>query len=327
MDLLVSIVIPVYNVESYLRECIDSIVAQTYRTLEIILVNDGSTDSSGMICDEYAAFDKRIVVIHKPNGGLSDARNAGAAVAHGDFLYFCDSDDYLDLNAIKILATTITKHSSEVVIFNATAFEDGTNDFVRNKYARKHLDASESSAELAMKQFIFDEFKPCAYLFFFSHAFYQKYSLQFQKDILHEDELFSYYVYKYVKKIVYINKSLYYRRIRSGSIMTSKSNRLKKFHSNLYIFTQISQDNVNKDYQPVRNEFLSRIGKSMLYNYRGLSNAKKMENHQVLKRAINSIRLHKGYGDCSLYLRTYCWWPGVFLSFIRKKLRMWKYEK
>lgn len=100
---LVSIIVPIYKVEPYLRHCLNSIVNQTYTNLEIILVDDGSPDNCPQICDEYAARDNRIVVIHKENGGLSDARNAGLDIAKGDFIYFLDSDDYLGEDIISCL--------------------------------------------------------------------------------------------------------------------------------------------------------------------------------------------------------------------------------
>lgn len=90
----VSIIIPVYNVEQYLEECLESVIHQTYENIEIVLVNDGSTDASGKICDRYSSIDKRIVVIHKPNGGVSSARNVGIEVAQGKYIIFLDPDDY-----------------------------------------------------------------------------------------------------------------------------------------------------------------------------------------------------------------------------------------
>lgn len=96
-NLLLSVIVPVYNVEQYLSQCLDSIVGQTYSNLEIILVNDGSTDSSGAICDEYSRRDSRIRVIHKENGGQGSARNLGLATATGDYVSFIDSDDWIDL--------------------------------------------------------------------------------------------------------------------------------------------------------------------------------------------------------------------------------------
>ncbi len=89
----ISVVVPIYNVAAYLKECVDMVLSQTYQDLEVILVDDGSTDRSGLICDEYARLDNRVKVIHKINGGLSDARNAGLNVATGEYIIFLDSDD------------------------------------------------------------------------------------------------------------------------------------------------------------------------------------------------------------------------------------------
>ena len=99
----ISIIIPVYNVEKYLRRCLNSIINQTYKDIEIILVDDGSTDNSGKICDEYKEKDNRIVVIHKENGGLSDARNAGIDIAKGKYIGFIDSDDFADIRMYEII--------------------------------------------------------------------------------------------------------------------------------------------------------------------------------------------------------------------------------
>ena len=109
MNDLISIVVPVYNVENYLDKCIETIVKQTYKNIEIILVDDGSKDNSGSKCDEWKNKDKRIKVIHKVNGGLSSARNAGIEVAAGKYINFIDSDDYIDLRMIEILYNTIDK--------------------------------------------------------------------------------------------------------------------------------------------------------------------------------------------------------------------------
>lgn len=117
MDKTVSIIVPIYNVEKYLKKCVSSLIHQTYSQLEIILVNDGSPDNSPILCDEFAKEDKRVKVIHKENGGLSDARNAGLELASGDYTLFLDSDDYLELDAIEKLIHTIESTKSDVVIF------------------------------------------------------------------------------------------------------------------------------------------------------------------------------------------------------------------
>ena len=113
---LVSVIVPIYKVEPYLRRCLDSIVKQTYTNLEIILVDDGSPDGCPQICDEYAARDKRIVVIHKDNGGLSDARNAGLDICKGEYISFIDSDDWVaNIYIEAMLKATITNNAE---IFN-----------------------------------------------------------------------------------------------------------------------------------------------------------------------------------------------------------------
>lgn len=113
---LISVVLPIYNVEPYLKKCLDSVIAQTYKNIEIILVDDGSLDNSGVICDNYATLDNRIVVIHKANGGLSDARNTGIKVAKGKYLTFIDSDDYIETNYIEVLYNSTKKHNADISI-------------------------------------------------------------------------------------------------------------------------------------------------------------------------------------------------------------------
>ena len=111
----ISVIVPVYNVENYLARCVDSILAQTYENLEVILVNDGSKDASGRICEEYAAKDSRITVIHKENGGLSSARNAGIDAATGEYLTFVDSDDWIEQQAYEWMMAVMKRHEVKLV--------------------------------------------------------------------------------------------------------------------------------------------------------------------------------------------------------------------
>lgn len=115
-DILVSIIVPVYNVEEYLGRCVDSILGQTYTNLEVILVDDGAKDSSGDICDAYARQDPRVRVIHKENGGLSSARNAGIDIAKGDYLEFVDSDDWIEPDAVESLLSLALEQNVELVV-------------------------------------------------------------------------------------------------------------------------------------------------------------------------------------------------------------------
>ena len=123
-DFLITVIVPVYNIEKYLRECIDSIRSQTYRNLEIILVDDGSTDSSGEICDMYSQIDPRIRVTHKENGGLSDARNAGLDTAKGEWVLFVDADDYIPAEACATYIECISNIEADVVISKEIKYSD-----------------------------------------------------------------------------------------------------------------------------------------------------------------------------------------------------------
>ena len=134
---LISIIVPVYNVEKYLIRCIESIINQTYKNIEIILVDDGSTDNSSKICDEYKNKDKRIKVIHKINGGLSSARNRGLDIAKGKYIGFVDSDDYISPNMYEILYKELIDNKSDIVVCNFDRKEDF--NFVINNYKVKKL--------------------------------------------------------------------------------------------------------------------------------------------------------------------------------------------
>ncbi len=134
MGHLISVIVPIYNTEKYLEMCIESIRNQTYKNLEIILVDDGSTDKSGQICDQYVQKDRRIKVIHKPNGGQSDARNVGIKNATGNFIGFVDSDDYINQNMFKRLYGNLMKYNADIAICN---YEDVDENGNHMRYSKK----------------------------------------------------------------------------------------------------------------------------------------------------------------------------------------------
>ena len=122
---LISIIVPVYNVENKIRRCLDCLVNQSYKNIEIILVNDGSTDDSGAICDRYAAGDERVRVIHKKNGGVSSARNRGLDEASGLYIMFVDSDDYIEKNACEVMIDAIEKYGVDLIVASYNTVYNG----------------------------------------------------------------------------------------------------------------------------------------------------------------------------------------------------------
>ncbi len=144
----ISIIVPVYNVEELLPRCVESIMAQTKKSLEIILVDDGATDGSGAVCDEYAKKDERIKVIHKPNGGLTSAWKAGAEAAKGMYLGFVDSDDWIDEDMYQRMWESVCKYNSDVVVCGlifdyedkAIAKREEISDFQKEYYSRHELE-------------------------------------------------------------------------------------------------------------------------------------------------------------------------------------------
>lgn len=141
----VSIIVPVYNVKDYIEKCVESILKQTYSNIEIILVNDGSIDGSGEICDNYSQKDSRISVIHQQNAGLSAARNAGLAIIKGEFVLFVDSDDYIEANSIELLLCSIVEYNADIVIGNRFLDTD-----TESKIEDRYLGASNTKHKLVL---------------------------------------------------------------------------------------------------------------------------------------------------------------------------------
>lgn len=139
MEHLISVIVPIYCVEKYLNKCVESIVNQTYSNLEIILVDDGSPDRCPKICDEWAKKDSRIKVIHKENGGMSDARNAGLEIASGDYIAFIDSDDWIEQDMFAILINTLNKNNCDIAICNMRKVYKNKNISVFQNTFEEHL--------------------------------------------------------------------------------------------------------------------------------------------------------------------------------------------
>ena len=300
----VSIVIPVYNVEKYIKECVDSAINQTYKNLEIILVDDGSTDSSGKICDEYSIVDDRIVVIHRKNGGLSAARNTGLDVASGEYVYFLDSDDYIEENSVENLVNTIEKENAEFVFFDGYVFyTDCEADGKSYSYSRKKLHNTNKGRIVLCDLLECEEYRTAVPLTFFKTDYLRDNKIKFYEGILHEDELFTFQVFNANGIVAHCHEELYARRIRPSSIMTASA-MSRRFESMLTIYNELAKMYKNKTASgEAATMYLIREAKSVIGKYNLLSEEQKLEYAEKYKKFKKNVMGFKGFGDMKLKIK------------------------
>ena len=217
---MISIIIPVYKVENYLNQCLDSVINQTFKNLEIICINDGSPDNSLKIIEQYRRKDKRIRVINQKNEGLAGARNTGINNANGEFVFFLDSDDWLPLDAIEKLYGKMKDENADIVIGGRCTITLKNNYlFLPNNY-NKNLNFE----EYIIKSFKDESFRPAAWGKLYKTKIIKRYSLYFPKGLLYEDLLFVMKYLYYSNKIVILEESIYnYRYDRKDSIVNTLS--------------------------------------------------------------------------------------------------------
>ena len=275
----ISIIVPVYQVEKYIRQCIDSILAQTFTDFELILVDDGSKDNSGKICDEYAEKDKRIRVIHKENGGLSDARNKGLDNASGNYFMFVDSDDYIAPNMAECLYKKISEAKVDIAACNYRyVFEDGKKDF-----------STENKAEVINANEIFYNRKNERNYGFWTIACNKLYkrekfkSLRFRFGKYHEDEFWANDIYQMDIKAVTVSESLYYYRPRGNSIMGNKNIRkcfdiIEAFQERIWVYLR-------------EEKYSSQAYKVLIFSLEHLNESKKLiKNEEDKEQFIDKER-------------------------------------
>lgn len=237
---LISVIVPAYNVKSYLERCINSIINQTYQELEIILVDDGSTDGTGTLCDQIAQENARIVVIHKENGGLSDARNAGLDICAGDFISFVDSDDYIEPNMYECMIEEMKDEAVSMVTVGFIETEiDGKENVLATQQKRKL-----TKEEALMDIFEDGEIFPSSVNKLYRSFLFDK--LRFCKGIINEDTEIIPKILNICNSVIILDKALYHYVLRKGSITQSEFN-LRDYESITVYTTAID---ICKSYHP-----------------------------------------------------------------------------
>lgn len=279
MDNLISVIIPIYNVEKYLTRCVDSIINQTYRNIEIILVDDESPDKCPEICDRYLNKDNRIKVIHKKNGGLSDARNKGMDIAKGDYIAFVDSDDYIALDMYENLISLIEKYNADISSCSVYKFYE---DEDINLNCNQEYNVKVYSNEQALKSLIEEkEIKQTVWNKIYKKSVIK--DIKFEVGKIHEDEYWTYQIIGNANKIVHINKPMYYYLQRKDSIMGQEysAKRLNVIYSRKERLDYIANKFPNLLVEAKMSLFFTCI-----YNYQFLLRDKKINNKLDLLETI-----------------------------------------
>ena len=306
----ISIIVPVYNVEKYLEQCLESIVNQTYRNIEIICVNDGAKDNSGEILTRYAEKDSRIFVINQENQGLSGARNTGMRVAHGKYIMFVDSDDWIDLNTCEQAVTVAEKHSADLVLWSyVREFENESKEKLMFWEDETVFDKKKVKSQLHRRVcgLIGDELQHPEYANAIETAWGKLYlaerllknQVQFvdTKEIGTEDALFNLYALGYMNKAVYLRKCFnHYRKTNQSSLTKTYNEKLFSRWQRLFDYMEkyISENHLGIDFQKAIN---NRIALSILGLGLNVISANKSIRWKVreIRTIISQPRYQKAY--------------------------------
>ena len=224
MNNKVSIIIPVYNVEAYLAECLQSVVTQTFQDMEIILVNDGSTDCSPKIMKTFAEKDNRIKIINQPNSGVSAARNKGLRVASGEYILFIDSDDTVLPNTVETLYNRAVEIQCDLLLGNvAHIYANGEQSFPYERKEEMYNQISMLGENCYVKLMKDNTFPPLVYLYFIKRELIIKNKIFFKEGIIHEDELWCVKAMLSATKVSLIDFYYYNYFRRDGSLMNSNN--------------------------------------------------------------------------------------------------------
>ncbi|MCD8241543.1 MAG: glycosyltransferase [Lachnospiraceae bacterium] len=305
--LLFSIVVPVYNVQDYLERCVASLTAQDYPRIEIILVDDGSTDCSGTLCDACAQADARIRVVHKPNGGLSSARNAGLASAAGDYGIFLASDDYVERGTCRILAERLAEHPGADMIAYDGWEEEGQERRDLRRISGKSC-TTESGSAFLLRNYRDRNLNVEAWLYASRIEFLRREELCFREGILHEDVEFTPRALLKAERVLTIPDCFYHYIIREGSISTGKS-RVKNIED---LFATLKEQSAVADEQ--EKELGRWMKNAILDSYLNMIYDARMYQPQYRKYVEKSFLLGKAATPwnhirvclCLISVRLYC---------------------
>lgn len=284
---LISVVLPVYNVEAYLEECLESLINQEYKVFELIAVNDGSTDNSLKILEDYKDKFENMLIISQENRGLSEARNTGMKYIKGKYTYFLDSDDFIIPSTFLNLVKKAEENQLDLIKFDAKPFSTIDIKFSERKYDTSDILSEEIiySRDMYVNR-VKKKFMPPVWLYFIKTSVITDNDLSFEKDILHEDELFTVQLLNYCNRVMYDSSKYFQRRYRENSIMTSNINKnVKAYSSKIKVISILNNFIINSKSQEYTAFVKDR--KNVLYTTLLFNSNFKIKEGLLLSRRFN----------------------------------------
>ena len=319
---LVSIVVPIYNVEQYLQECVDSLINQTYSNLEILLIDDGSTDNSPKIAETYLPLDERVKVYHKQNGGLSDARNYGIEKASGRYITFVDSDDYVSKNFVETLYNNLIEHDADIsgCVYRRTS-KRSVEETENCKFTIMIWDTETALKKMLRQE---DEFTTSACALLYKIECFNE--IRYPQGAYFEDLGTTYLILHSIKRMVRTSECLYHYYTRDGSISNEK---FSPKYMDQYIFAKELQKFIEKNYPKLVKDVNARLVGVCFNLYMTFDKEQREQYNNYIKEIVGTIKIYR----CKLSIQkntpnkvrmacllSYAGMP--FCYFVYKKLQM-----
>ncbi|WP_303860806.1 glycosyltransferase [Alkalibaculum bacchi] len=304
----ISVIMPIYNTQSYIREALESILNQSKKNIELIAINDGSTDKSGDIAKEYANTYSNILYLEQVNKGQGAARNVGLKNARGKYVYFMDSDDILENSALQVLYDQCQGYDLDMIIFDGESFYDEnyiSEDKKSFKYTRNKVYGGVYNGAVLLDELINNRdyyVSPCLYMF--KKEIVMQKGLYFPEGIIHEDELFSFQLYLYANKVKHISAVFFKRRIRGNSTMTS-NNYARSFqgYSQCLLELMDKQEIYKKDYRGdlglveiIIKKELRKLYNAILRTFHGMNPSERANYREQFRKVKSKAREQAYFG-------------------------------
>ncbi len=319
---MISLILPIYNVEKYLRECLESILNQSYRDYELIIINDGSTDGSIKIIEDYIDKFKAIKIINQNNKGISETRNIGLKYAKGEYILFVDSDDFLRHDMLEKIVNVALETNSDIIISNYYLYFNNSNNI---EYLQDMKNMKSYSNIEALNLMLINKIQGQLWNKLFKYSLLKEINFEFEKDRIIEDIFPVFRAVSRANKITYIDEALYFYRQREGSLVNKRSKKLTEdyYYAMISIIKYI-QDNKIKAKEDNLRAFKARVFSYFIYHYTNEDLKNNYKSFKKSKYCILNIKFKEFIflRDVKLQdkLRVFLWKLGLF-NFIKKAKR------